>query len=33
METVWCVWEARAVFGEGRLWCSDEGSVYWVDIE
>ena len=33
METVWCVWEARAVLGEGPVWCTDEGSVYWVDIK
>jgi sugar lactone lactonase YvrE len=27
-----CVWDAKAMLGEGPLWVADEGVLYWVDI-
>lgn len=28
-----CVWDARAILGEGPVWHEDEGALYWVDIK
>ncbi len=28
-----CVWPARAILGEGPLWCPRTGALYWVDIK
>jgi xylono-1,5-lactonase len=30
---VHCVWPARAILGEGPLWCARDQAVYWVDIK
>lgn len=33
MIDVKCSWEVNALLGEGPVWCSREGCLYWVDIQ
>lgn len=33
MTEVSCIWDAKAVLGEGPVWASDQSSLYWVDIK
>lgn len=33
MSDVRCVWEAKAILGEGPLWSPRESALYWVDIK
>jgi len=28
-----CVWDAKAILGEGPLWCHEQRCLYWVDIK
>ena len=32
MADVDCLWDARAVLGEGPLWVRGQGALYWVDV-
>lgn len=33
MSDAQCIWDARAMLGEGPVWHEDEGALYWVDIK
>ena len=33
MQSVQCIWPAKAILGEAPFWAVDEGILYWVDID